>query len=168
VGGCIRTFSGIVRLQVNVHGCGAGGEVSFVPLSGLSPTLKSLHLVYWSTPPLSEIFGLACTFPLLEDISLVSLGNNREDDRWNIPLMSPKFTGCLSLDMVGGVRPAVRRLLELPSGLHFSKIVIIYFDEDVESVMDLVSKCSDTLEFFSMCYYRTGALFSLLASVVDP
>jgi len=157
-GGWIRAFSGIVRLHADFVGY-AGGTVPLVPLRGLSPTLKSLHMVYWVIPPLSEIFGLMCTFPLLEDISLVSPGSNSEDGRWNIPLTSPRFTGRLGLDMVGGMRSVVRRLLELPSGLHFSKITMTYVDEDVESVMNLVSRCSDTLESLSIFYYGSGACF---------
>ena len=69
--------------------------------------------------------------------------------------------------MIGGIRPAVRRLLELPSGLRFSKIAITCPDEDVESAMDLVSECSDTLEYLSMTYHNRGAFLSLLAPVVD-
>jgi len=152
-GSWIRTFSRIVRLQVSVHGCGSGGKASFVPLLGLSPVLKSLHLTYGSSVSYSEIFGLVCSFPLLEDLALVSSGNNSNDDRWSIPSTSPKFTGCLDLRTIRGIRPAVRRLLELPSGLRFSKISVTLADRGVESTMDLVLKCSGTLESLSICYY---------------
>lgn len=47
---CIRTFSGVVQLHVDIRGYGGGGvEISFVPLCGLSPTLKSLHLACGSS-----------------------------------------------------------------------------------------------------------------------
>ena len=158
VGGWIRTFSGIVRLQVDIHTYSARA-VSFVPLRGLSPTLKSLRLAYGSSVPPSEIFGLVCSFPLLEDLALDALGNNSEVDGWKIPSTSPILTGCLDLGITGGIRPAVDRLLELPSGLHFSKISVSCLIEDVESMIDLVSECSDTLESLSVCYYLAGAAF---------
>jgi len=169
--GCIRAFSGLVRLQVDVRGkstysllYGDGEKISFVPLRGLSPTLKSLHLSCSFSAPTSEIFGLVCSFPLLEDLSLVCPGSS-EDDRWDTPLTSPRFTGCLDLDMIGEIGPAVRRLSELPSGLHFSRISMTCYDNDVELTMDLLSKCSDTLEYLGICY-RPGAFIYLLASAV--
>ena len=166
VGGWIRTFSGVIRLHVDIRGYGSGGtEISLVPLHGLSPILKSLRLAYGSSVPSSGIFGLVCSFPLLEDLTLLSLSNNSELDRWNIPSTSPKFTGHLDLRMVSGIRPAVRRLLEIPGGLRFSKISVSCLEEDVESMMDLVSECSDTLESLSIYYYIAGAGF-LFASVV--
>jgi len=164
VGGWIRTFSSIIRLHVDVHAYSAR-VVSFVPLRGLSPTLKSLRLAYGSSVPPSETFGLVCSFPLLEDLALRSPGNNNEIDGWNIPSTSPKLTGCLDLGMTCGIRPAVDRLLELPSGLHFSKISVSCLKEYVEPMMDLVSECSETLESLSVCYYLPGVTF-LSPSVV--
>jgi len=157
--GWIRAFSGLVWLEVNVLLCGSGKKISFVPLRGLSPTLKSLYLCHGSSAPSSEIFGLVCSFPLLEDLRLLSPSDNYEVDGWNIPSTSPKFTGCLDLNIAGGMHPTVRRLLELPGGLRFSKVIIMCSDEDAELVMDLVSRCSETLESLSIRYYKIGAFF---------
>ena len=143
---------------------GSGEKISFVSLHGLSSTLKSLYLSYENHIPFSEIFDLVYSFPVLEDLSLVCPGSI-EDDRWDIPFASPKFTGCLDLDIDGEIRPVVRRLLELPGGLHFSKISITYDDEGVELTMDLLSRCSDTLEYLGI-YYHTSAFIYLLASAV--
>jgi len=162
VGSWIRTFSGVVRLRVYIHGYDHdGGEVSFVPLRGLSPTLKSICLVYGFPVKSSEIFDLVCSFPLLEDLTLLSLSPHYvfKVDVWNIPSTSPKFTGCLDLNITYGPCPTVRRLLELPGGLRFSKIVITCSDEVAELAMDLVSKCSETLEYLTMDYPNTGAFF---------
>ena len=158
VGGWTRTFSGIVRLHVDIRGFGGGKKVSLIPLHGLSSALKSLRLAYGSSTPSSEIFSFVCSFPLLEDLALVSLGGNSEIDEWKVPSTSPKLTGTLDLRMLGGIRPAVHRLLELPSGLHFSKISVACLKEDVGSMVDLVSKCSDTLESLSIYYYIVGAV----------
>jgi len=158
VGGCIRTFSGIVRLDVDIRGNG-GEEDPFITLRGLSPTLKSLRLAYGSSVSSSKIFGLVCSFPLLKDLALLSPGNNSEVDGWNIPPTSPVLTGHLELTMVGRIRPTVDRLLELPSGLHFSKISVLCLIEDVKPMIDLVSECSDTLESLTIYYYLEGTAF---------
>ena len=160
VGDWARAFDGVVRLDVDICGFGSGRKISLVQLHGLSPTLKSLRLAYESSAPSSEILSFVCSFPLLEDLALVSLGGNSEIDEWNIPSTSPKFTGYLDLRMLGGTPPVVHRLLELPNGLHFSKISVACSGEDVGSMMmNLVSECSDTLEYLSIYYYIVGAVF---------
>ena len=159
LGSWIRTFNGVVRLHVDIHGYGGGRDISLIPLHGLSPTLKTLRLAYGYSAPCSEIFGLVCSLPLLEDLALVSLDNNSETCVLGIPPTSPKFTGSLDLRMVGRIRPIVRRLLDLPSGLHFSKISVSCLREDMETMTELVSRCSDTLESLSICYYLIGVGF---------
>ena len=151
----IRTFSGVVLLHVEI--VDTGNNVSLVPLHGLSPTLKSIRVHCRLFIPSSEIFSLVCSFPLLEDLTLDAPEDISEVDEWIVPSTSPKLTGYLDLKMYGGIRPAVRRLLELPSGLHFSKISVLCVREDVESMMDLVSKCSDTLKSLSICCHHVGA-----------
>lgn len=157
--GWIRTFSGVVRLHVDTLGSDDGTGVSLVPLRGLSPTLKSLRMAYRASTPPSEVFGLVCSFPLLEDLTLVFLDNDSEVDGWSVPLTSPKLTGSLDLRMLGGIRSAIRRLLDFPNGLHFTKISVSCLSQDVSSMMDLVSRCSDTLESLGISYYLTGAVF---------
>ena len=154
VGDWIHTFSGVVRLQLATF----GSDISLAPLHGLFPILKSLHMVHGSSIRPSEIFGLVCSFPLLEDLSLVPFHGN-EVGKFNIPSTSPKLTGCLDLRATNKIRPIVRRLLELPNGLHFSKIYLSCFEEDVESMTDLVSRCSDTLESLKIHYYHPGVGF---------
>jgi hypothetical protein len=158
VGGWIRIFSGVERLGVDVGGY-YGGRISFVALRGLSPTLRSLRLVCRIAPPPSEIFDLVCSFPLLEDLALFSLSDYSGVGGWSIPSTSPKLTGCLDLRMHCGFRPTIHRLLELPSGLHFSKIIVSYFSKDIGLTTDLISKCSDTLEFLSLYPFDVGAVF---------
>jgi hypothetical protein len=116
-------------------------------------TLRSLHLTLTS----SEVLDLIGSFPILEDLSLVAFSH--ESDVWNTPSTSPKLTGSLELGALGGIRPAARRLLGLPGGLHFTKISISCLDGDVEPTMDLVSRCSDTLKSL-VIYYRIQGAFS--------
>ena len=148
VGGWVRTFHNIVHLQLSPL-----DRVSLVPFYGLSPTLRSLHLTY-ST---SEVLDLVSSFPLLEDLALVTLSPESDPDGWNTPPTSPKLTGTLGLRTPGGTRPVARRLFDLPGGLHFSKFHVVFSEEETESVTDLVSRCSDTLESLTVFYCPLGA-----------
>jgi hypothetical protein len=130
-------------------------QISFTQLRGFSPVLKLLFLVY-SSAPHSEIFDLICSFPSLEDLALVSLAENEMEGEWTSPPTSPKLTGELVMRMWSGIRSDVRRLLDLPGGLHFSSISTTSPIRDAESMADLVSRCSDTLKFLSISYYSPG------------
>ena len=81
---------------------------------------------------------------------------SKGSDVWDTPSTSPKLTGSLNLKAIGGIRPGACRLLDLPDGLHFTRIAVGCLDEDVESTMDLVLRCSDTLESFEVSYYAPG------------
>ena len=148
-GGWIRAFHNIEHLHLETLGW--KDRSALVPFHGLSPTLTSLYLANTSM----EVLDLICSFPLLEDLGLAFF--DQGDDEWNTPSTSPRLTGSLILRAIGGVYPAARRLLDLPNGLRFTKIVVECIDHDVESTMDLVSRCSDTLESLSICYYAPGA-----------
>jgi hypothetical protein len=141
-GGWIRAFHNLVRLHL--EGITSEECVSFVLFHGLSPTLRSLHLM--DTSP--EILHLICSFPLLEDLALIYLSQG--GDTGNTPLTSPELTGSLNLNIFKGIGPVVRRLLDLPDGLHFAKITVTSIDADATPTTDLVARCSDTLESLSI------------------
>ena len=70
---------------------------------------------------------------------------------------SPKLTETLVLNVTGGgIRPHVRRLLDLPGDLRFSSILITCPIGDVESVADLVLEFSDTLGPLRIGYHSSG------------
>ena len=160
VGGWLRTFHGVVHLCLECHGWEAD-PASLVPFYGLSSTVRSLHL----TCAFIEVFDLVCSFPLLEDLSLVAFGPTFDADGWNAPSTSPKLTGSLDLRMITGIRPATRRLLDLPGGLHFAKITVLCPDGNLKFITDLLSRCSDTLESLTVFNHVRGASHS--ASVID-
>ena len=146
----IRPFHNIVSLHLSSIGW-VGHRIFRLLFCGLSPTLRSLHLA--CTSP--DVLDFICSFPLLEDLAWVFLA---EDEPWNTPSTSPKLTGSLDLrGALGGTRPAVRRLLNLPNGLHFVKIMVACLDEDVKATTDLVSSCSDNLESLEVSFYSLGA-----------
>ena len=150
VGRWIRAFHNIVHLYVAIRNSQLddGGQVSLVPFYGLSPAVKSLHL-YSITPCHTEVFSLLCSFPLLEDFALDACRGRIWPDKWETPLTSPRLTGSLKLGglMEGGAGPIARRLLDLPGGLNFTKIVSAgACEDDFRATADLVSRCSGTIE----------------------
>ena len=150
----IHSFCNVAKLKLRTFWCD-DGQISLAHLYGFSPVLESLIIIFHSAPP-SEVFNLICSFPSLEDLSLISLAKDEPKGEWTIPLTSPKLTGELLLRMEGGVRPDVRRLLDLPGGLHFSSISITCPDTDAQSTADLVLMCSDTLKSLRISYYSSG------------
>ena len=149
----ICSFHLVTSLKVYIH-----DDNCLIPLAqlhGFSPVLESLVLVY-SSPPPSAVFNLICSFPSLEDLSLVSLAEHEAEGGWTIPSTSPKLTGTLALRMDGGIQPDVRWLLDLPGGLHFSSMSIKCLDRDTELTAELVLGCSDTLEALHINYCSSG------------
>lgn len=132
-----------------------------VPLHQFSPVVGSLRLSFHDFPA-SEIFDFIRSFPLLEDLSLA---HRIELDRnWNPPSTTPILTGSLELKLVG-ISDMVHQLLDLPNGLHFKRIAVLWtMEEDVRPTMDLVSRCSKTLESLEI----TGDLTGMLLQRVIP
>ena len=146
----VHSFNNIADLQVAAVGYDQD-LISLTQLHGLSPSLRSIRLFY-SNAPLSEVLALIFSFRLLEDLALRSLHGTEKTDEWDAPPISPKFTG--TLDLRGSNRYVTRKLLELPGGLHFSKIKVFCPIGDGDLASELVSKCSDTLEFLLLEFYR--------------
>ena len=84
VGDWIRTFSGVIWLQLEV----SHSDIFLAPFYGLFPTLKSLHVDYGPSASPSEIFGLMCSFPLLKDLTVGSLHSYYKVDGLEIPSTS--------------------------------------------------------------------------------
>ena len=168
VAGRIRAFPfhNLVQLSIHSESYGSGGDrVSLVPFHGLSPTIRSLRLALSPAQP-SEVLGLICSFPILEDLELFVFGYWNGVDGWTPPSTSPRLTGSLQLhSMDGGVDPITRRLLDLPNGPNFTKIVLSCADDerDFKSTTDLVSGCSNTLESLDVSDYLRGGFPSVSA-----
>jgi len=119
------------------------GGVSLVPFREFSPTLKSLRVDFIFLPT-SEVFDLALSFPLLEHLivnNFRSIDDDGSDELLAIaqPSNPPIFTGTLELSR-GGTKPIARRLLSLPSGIHFRELILTQFHkEDISLTTGLVS-----------------------------
>ena len=159
VGSWIRSFNRVENLRAELDSLTLD-QVSLVQLHGFSPTLKLLCLILTDSP-LSEVFNLVCSFPLLEDLELFTFGSASDIDDWDPPSTSPKLTGFLQIGF--GIPSVARRLCDLPGGLRFSKMTL-WCDDDIASTMDLVSRCSATLESFGI-YCGIASTFTL-ASVI--
>ena len=148
----ILSFNHIVELEV--LGIGAKHRsISFAELRGISPTLKHLHISN-SLAPLSEVVDFICSLPLLEDLLLhhVQCHALENTDSWDAPLISPRFNGSLLSSCSD--RDIARKLLDLPCGLHFSKIRVSCQIKDCDLLGELVYACSDTLEYLDVDFYR--------------
>ena len=161
----IRAFHNVVHLHLDILGW-SNDQASFAPFHGLSPTVRSLHLSFTSVPP-SEVFGLLCSFPLLEGFTLLAFSHKDEVEGCTAP-SSPRLTGSLGLRILAeGISHTARRLLCLPNGLHFTRIELLCVCEaDFKSTTDLVSECSDTLEHLDVADGFSG-VFPLPLLLID-
>ena len=150
-GGWIEPFSEVVRLEL-WDGSWDGPVVnhSFHPFHVLSK-VKHLRLVFTTIPPL-DLLKFICSFPLLEDLDVAG----RDPDAigtdgggtivWPPNFQFPPLTGTLvvrrsRLDRIAHL------LLALPGGLHFRKIIWdMHHPEELEGLVAVVEKCSNTLE----------------------
>ena len=149
IGDWIRSFHNLVDLHLD-YCAWEDRDEAIIPFYGLSPTVRSLRLTSTSF----EVFGLICSFPLLEDLAVLGILPESSAGR-NTQVSSPKLTGSLDLRSLDGICSVARRLLDFPNGLHFTKITLLLNKGDAESATDLVSKCSGTLE--SLTLYHLGA-----------
>jgi len=144
-------------------------QVSLTPFHGFSPFLKSLRISLNALQN-SQIFDLIASLPILEDMTLLTNGVDTDDaPRLDVPpsavqpLTSPPFTGTLDLTLRMGMGPVTRRLLGLPSGVHFRRLVLSWLHEtDLRWLNALVAECSGTLEHLTVTRYQRGMPTSFL------
>lgn len=152
-GSWIPTFSHLLHLNLNLLGLSTK-EFGVNSLYGFSPTLKYLR-VSFDDLPFSQISDLIDSFPLLVHLSVsngvrCSFTCDRAFDWKSITAEHtdlPPFTGSLDLCLGGEMGLIARRLLSLPSGLHFRKMHLAWTHaRDIPSIMALVEGCSSTVE----------------------
>ena len=167
---CVHSFHRVVELQLNTRWPDSFCT-SLAQFKGFSPSLRSLHLSRISIT-LPEVLDLICSFPLLEDVRLNSVIVEGDTDQRHAPSTSPRLTGLLHLNDKS--HPVARIFLHLPDGFHFSKISVVYPNGDAGSTVEVVLKCSDTLESLAVRYNSLGVspqfpeLFNTLLLNVGP
>jgi hypothetical protein len=168
-GGWIPTFPHAMRMQLNYDGLAVVGpepEISLAPFSKFSPNLKSLSLKCFFHPRL-QVFNLIRSLPFLEDLTLVGCAPAKDDDGQDGPhpavsSISPRLTGTLEFLPVGRAAVTVRRLLDLPHGIHFRTLKLSWSkEEDHRYLMELVVNCSDTLENLDITHDLKGTVYSV-------
>jgi hypothetical protein len=138
------------------------------PFHGFSPVIKFLRVAAPTLPP-SQIWDLILSFPLLKDLIVmmpVNDGYRPEEDEVPIatqPLRPPMFTGSLELYLMYGMEHFTRRLLSLPGGIHFRKLIWTWlYEENLSLMKTLVEGCSHTLESLDIaCDLRGMAILHL-------
>lgn len=151
VGGWITGFSRVVHFEVGDSGSISRGlALSLVPFHGFSPIVESLRVAF-SAVSSSQTVALVLSFPLLEDLTVITYYKAQDDIFDEVsnavqPLSPPTFTGSLGL-FLRGMEPMVHRLLSLPGGIHFRRLDLTWsYEEDTSSVVALVEKCTHSLE----------------------
>jgi len=149
-GGWIRAFSRVIwfELRTDLY---HHPEISLVPFHNFSPALKSLRVI--NSLPRPRVFNLVCSLLLLENLTIreLRIGEADYDGIDFQPSTPPLLTGPFGLYSGGGTEPTARRLLDLPGGFRFRKLVLTWRDEeDIRWIMALVVGCSHTLECFDI------------------
>ena len=162
VGGWIGGFSRVVHLKLGHNNT---SRVSLLPFRGFSPLIKSLH-VEFATLPFSHTLDLILSFPLLEDLSVITSDEVVAEDGDGSdglptviqPSNPPMFTGCLKLETTG-LKPITRQLLSLPGGIHFRNFTVMWkHEEDISWTAAFVERCSHTLESLDIACDPYGAV----------
>ena len=150
-GGWITSFSSVIHLGAVDREFITEPTASLAPFHGFSPVIKSPRVAFFIITS-SRVFNLILSFPLLEDLAVVAYRGYDNDGSDVLsavvrPSNPPKFTGSLDLFMRRGMKSTARRLLSLPSGIHFQKLTLRLFrEEDLLLITALVQGCSSTLE----------------------
>jgi hypothetical protein len=76
VGGWIRGFSRVERLEMRNQGLFIDRSASFAPFHGFSPSVKSFRMTF-AVLPRPWLFNLIFSFPLIEDLAVTT-----HADRW--------------------------------------------------------------------------------------
>ena len=167
VGGWIRGFANVTHLEVSGESAYADGSaISLFPFYGFSSVTKTLRVNLYFLPS-SQVFDLALSFPLLEDLDVTARNMSIDDGDGShgLPTVvqpsNPPMTGSLQLFERGGMGSITRRLMSLPGGLHFRQLALKWSrEEDVLLTAALVEKCSHTLEYLEIaCSFRCGCAF---------
>jgi hypothetical protein len=174
-GSWIRSFSRVEHLNVSDHVLGHSFNQSatpLVPFHGFSPVMKSLRMVIPGLPP-SQILNLVLSFPLLEDLAVIiryrmPAGNSDGPEEGEMSTATqlptpPIFTGSLELSLKKEMEPITRRLLSLPSGIHFRRLTLACISEgDISLITALVDGCSHSLDSLDIKWQLYGAFVRCL------
>ena len=145
--GWIPTFSRVVRFDMDFD----GPRISLLPFHGFSPLLRSLQICY-SNFPFPRILNFIHSFPLIDDLSLISCGDDPiEDIDGPHAAVQPPLTGCLELFVQDGMDYIVSRLFSSQNSLYFRKLDLeLAYEVDILVVLALVERCRFTLESFKV------------------
>lgn len=148
----LPSFCNVTHLILHVHRLPIDGyPISLTRLHGFAPFLKSLNMTF-PMVPLNDVLSLVYSFPRLDDLQLT--GIPMTSDTKATPSIPPSFSGKLCLAVIQEMRVMVDHFLSLPGGIHFRELILPWIcDEDLPSMVDLISACSRTLESLQVMNY---------------
>ena len=170
----IQGFSCVEDLIVNGFSAGPKtAALSFVPFHRLEPSLTALYLSFMHLPYI-QTFDLIGSLPLLENLGLtgdkIITNDDESDEPPNVvsPIPQP-LSGALEVFLSFGTRATLRRLLDLPGGLHFRELDLSWCGgRDLPNVVEMVAACSDTLERLQIMYTEDGGIVVSLSDQTIP
>ena len=138
----ISTFFNVVNFMLYVRDTRTGVAN---PFHGFSTSLKTLCMDadILST---SRIVNLACSFPNLESLSVLTSQQEGVDEFAEQPTSSPPFIRQLSIRTKAGMDALIPRLLSVQSGLHFQTVAVVWYKGDPGLTTSLVERCCATLK----------------------
>ena len=172
--GWISTFSRVVHLEMEIDGTGVYERGTFlIPFHGFPHALKSLRVSFAGLPS-SHVSDLIHSFPHLQDLAVTPYdvydsGSSFHKRRVAIPPSGAlAFTGSLKISLSMGVSdPIASRLLSLPNGLFFRELLLkLDRKEDMALAMELVRRCSSTLETLGVGRELTGTTIQRFSTCV--
>ena len=168
----IQGFTRVERLIVDREWMGSSvAPISLLPFHRLASSLKALYVSLLFLPH-TKIFDLVRSLTLLEDLTLngedADIDGDESVERQTIVSSTPlALTGTLELFLYARVGRTLRRLVDLPGGVHFRKIDLSWCGvQDLPQVVEIVVACSDTLESIEIACKVDGTLVSLLARII--
>lgn len=111
-------------------------------------TLRSLCLSWPITYVPADFLGFICAFQYLDDLSIEGLHIGGYDiSQFQMPVSSPSFSGCLTLDKCDDPGQIIGHLAAFPGGIHFRHMVFkdAKFTQS-EHFASTFSHCTSTLE----------------------
>ena len=174
-GGWIPAFSRVTCLELENKIFSTDLEKVFTAFQRISATLRSLSL-NTAPLPLVPLFNFICSLPHLENLDLACRATVIDDSEFGgqqavvTSTGSPALTGVLGLLAFYGMARVVRRLLDLPNGVHFRTLKLSWCrEEDLHSMEELLVACSDTVESLDITCYLRGPFtpFSSVSSATN-
>ena len=146
-----------------------GGQAIRTPDRYPGPTfqqlLLTLKLLRIESKPYSQLFGVICALPKLDDLSISSsrlVGYGNHDRPVLKASKSPRFRGTINLSLPHLMKYVTGNLLGLQNGSHFRRFKCKWWDRKPDHTISLIKKYSNTLQSIGLEWVTQRAFLTLL------